>query len=93
VKQRIGYVPETAGFFESLTGQEFLELIGHLHDIEEGTLQNRIREVLETFGLSGDRSSRPHTYSKGMRQKVLLSSALLHNPDMILLDEPLPDWT
>ena len=89
VKQRIGYVPETAGLFESLTAQEFLELIGRLHDIEEETLQNRIREVLDTFGLSSDRSSRLDTYSKGMRQKVLLSSALLHNLDLILLDEPL----
>jgi len=89
VKQRIGYVPETAGLFESLTGQEFLELVGRLHDIDEDTLQIRIREMLETFGLSSDRSSRLDTYSKGMRQKVLLSSALLHNPDLILLDEPL----
>jgi ABC-2 type transport system ATP-binding protein len=89
VKQRIGYVPETAGLFESLTGQEFLELIGRLHEIDEDTLQIRIREMLETFGLSSDRSSRLDTYSKGMRQKVLLSSGLLHNPDLILLDEPL----
>jgi ABC-2 type transport system ATP-binding protein len=89
VKERIGYVPETAGLFESLTGQEFLELIGRLHEIEEDTLQARIREALETFGLSTDRSSRLDTYSKGMRQKILLSSALLHNPDLILLDEPL----
>ncbi len=89
VKQRIGYVPEAAGLFESLTGQEFLELIGRLHDIEEGTLQARIAGVLETFGLSDDRSSRLDTYSKGMRQKILLSSALLHNPELILLDEPL----
>jgi ABC-2 type transport system ATP-binding protein len=89
VKQRIGYVPETAGLFESLTGQEFLELIGRLHEIDEDTLQIRIREMLETFGLLSDRSSRLDTYSKGMRQKVLLSSGLLHNPDLILLDEPL----
>jgi ABC-2 type transport system ATP-binding protein len=60
-----------------------------LHDIEEDTLQNRIAGVLETFGLSDDRSSRLDTYSKGMRQKILLSSALLHNPELILLDEPL----
>jgi ABC-2 type transport system ATP-binding protein len=89
VKQRIGYVPEAAGLFESLTGQEFLELIGRLHDIEEDTLQARIAGMLATFGLSGDRSSRLDTYSKGMRQKILLSSALLHNPELILLDEPL----
>jgi ABC-2 type transport system ATP-binding protein len=89
VKQRIGYVPEAAGLFESLTGQEFLELIGRLHEIEEDTLQTRIAGVLETFGLSDERFSRLDTYSKGMRQKILLSSALLHNPELILLDEPL----
>jgi ABC-2 type transport system ATP-binding protein len=89
VKQKIGYVPEAAGLFESLTGQEFLELVGRLHDIGEDILQTRIAEMLETFGLSGDRASRLDTYSKGMRQKILLSSALLHNPELILLDEPL----
>jgi ABC-2 type transport system ATP-binding protein len=89
VKQRIGYVPEAAVLFESLTGQEFLELSGRLHDVEEDTLQARIRSILETFGLSSDRVSRLDTYSKGMRQKILLAAALLHNPDLILLDEPL----
>ena len=89
VKQRIGYVPESAVLFESLTGQEFLELSGRLHDVEEETLQARIREILETFSLSADRVSRLDTYSKGMRQKILIAAALLHNPDLILLDEPL----
>lgn len=89
VKQRIGYVPEAAILFESLTGQEFLELSGRLHDVEEERLQNRIASILETFDLSADRVSRVDTYSKGMRQKILIAAALLHNPDLILLDEPL----
>jgi ABC-2 type transport system ATP-binding protein len=89
VKQRIGYVPEAAFLFESLTGQEFLELMGRLHDVDENTLQNRIRDILHTFELSSDRESRLDTYSKGMRQKILIGAALLHNPDLILLDEPL----
>jgi ABC-2 type transport system ATP-binding protein len=89
VKQRIGYVPETAVVFESLTGQEFLELSGRLHDVDEATLQARIASILETFNLSSDRVSRLDTYSKGMRQKILIAAALLHNPDLILLDEPL----
>jgi len=89
VKQRIGYVPEAAVLFESLTGQEFLELSGRLHDVAEETLQARIRDILETFDLMSDRSSRLDTYSKGMRQKILIGAALLHNPDLILLDEPL----
>lgn len=89
IKQRIGYVPESAMLFESLTGQEYLELVGRLHDVEEATLQVRIREILQTFDLSTDRVSRLETYSKGMKQKILIGAALLHNPDLILLDEPL----
>jgi len=89
VKQRIGYVPEAASLFESLTGQEFLELMGRLHHVPEDTLQIRIRDILATFGLTSDRESRLDTYSKGMRQKILIGAALLHNPDLILLDEPL----
>ena len=89
VKQRIGYVPEAGALFESLTGQEYLELSGRLHGVPEDTLQMRISEILETFGLVSDRTSRLDTYSKGMRQKALLGAALVHNPELILLDEPL----
>jgi ABC-2 type transport system ATP-binding protein len=89
VKQRIGYVPESAALFESLTGQEFLELSGRLHNVEEETLQARIYSILDTFGLAADRGRRLDGYSKGMRQKILIAAALLHNPDLILLDEPL----
>jgi len=89
VKERIGYVPEAAGLFESLSGQEFLELSGRLHDVEEDTLQERIKSVLERFELTKDRLRRLEAYSKGMRQKILIGAALLHNPQLILLDEPL----
>ena len=88
-KKRIGYVPEAAALFESLTGQEFLELMGRLQDVPEERLQLRIRRFLEQFGLTDDRLRPLDGYSKGMRQKVLLSAALLHNPDVVLLDEPL----
>jgi len=89
VKQRIGYVPEAGALFESLTGQELLELNGRLHDVPEEILQPRIRAMLETFQLSDDRHSRLDTYSKGMRQKILIAAGLLHDPELILLDEPL----
>ena len=88
-KKRIGYVPEAAALFESLTGQEFLELMGRLQDVPEDRLQFRIGRFLEQFGLTDDRLRPLDGYSKGMRQKVLLSAALLHNPDVVLLDEPL----
>src|SRR5215831_15770123 len=89
VKRRIGYVPEAAGLFESLSGQEFLELSGRLHDIDETALQSRIRRLLESFDLSKDRFRRLEGYSKGMRQKILIAAAILHDPELILLDEPL----
>ncbi len=88
-KKRIGYVPEAAELFESLTGQEFLELAGRLQDVEEATLQFRIALLLKHFDLADDRLRALDTYSKGMRQKVLLAAALLHNPEVVMLDEPL----
>ena len=88
-KKRIGYVPEAAALFESLTGQEFLELMGRLQEVPEEILQARIDLFLRQFDLSKDGFRRLDGYSKGMRQKVLLSAALLHNPDVVMLDEPL----
>jgi len=89
VKKRVGYVPESADLYESLSALEFLELCGRLHEIEEPTLQHRIDVMLESFGLSGQRRNRLGTYSKGMRQKILLCAALLHDPSVLILDEPL----
>lgn len=88
-KKRIGYVPESGAMFQSLTAQEHLELIGRLQNVPEATLQLRIDRFLDLFGLAEDRHRRLDGYSKGMRQKVLLSMAMLHNPDIVLLDEPL----
>jgi ABC-2 type transport system ATP-binding protein len=89
VKKRIGYVPESADLYETISALEFLELCGRLHEIEEHTLRSRIDALLEGFGLSGQRRQRLGSYSKGMRQKILISAALLHYPSVIILDEPL----
>jgi len=89
VKKRLGYVPESAELYDTLTAVEFLELCGRLHEIEEPVLQHRINALLESFGLSAQRRNRLGSYSKGMRQKVLLMAALLHDPTVIVLDEPL----
>ncbi len=89
VKGVIGYVPETAGIYESLTAQEYLELIGRLREIEEKALKQKILALFEVFDIAKQRFSRLATFSKGMRQKVLVASALLHDPPVLLLDEPL----
>jgi len=89
VKQIVGYVPEAATLYETLTAQEFLELCGGLHDVDETLLRRRIDAFLEVFDLSDSRHQRLGAYSKGMRQKVMLASALLHDPSVVILDEPL----
>ena len=89
VKKRIGYVPESAELYESISALEFLELCGRLHELEEDVLRLRIDALLEGFGLSAQRRQRLGSYSKGMRQKILISAALLHDPSVIVMDEPL----
>jgi len=88
-KRVIGFVPEAAGLYESLSGAEFLELAGRLQGVPEKMLQARIGVLLDIFELRNVRARRIAGYSKGMRQKILLSAALLHNPQILLLDEPL----
>jgi ABC-2 type transport system ATP-binding protein len=88
-KRVIGYLPESPLMYECLSGMEFLELMGRLHGLEERILHTRIRALLESFELTNVRVPRISGYSKGMRQKILLSAALLHDPDILLLDEPL----
>jgi ABC-2 type transport system ATP-binding protein len=88
-KRIIGYLPESPLMYECLSGTEFLELMGRLQGLEEKVLQPRIRVLLETFELNNVRVPRISGYSKGMRQKILLSAALLHDPEVLLLDEPL----
>ena len=89
LKQRIGYVPEAAELYETLSAREFLELCGRLHDLEDSSLFPRIDALLDAFELTDHGHSELGSFSKGMRQKVLISAALLHNPDVIFLDEPL----
>lgn len=89
VKKRIGYVPESGALFESLTAWEYLEVVSQLHHMEPVQAEKRIQEFLTLFGLSDDKDTFLNRFSKGMKQKVLLAAALLHNPEVLFLDEPL----
>ncbi|MDX1939886.1 MAG: ABC transporter ATP-binding protein [Saprospiraceae bacterium] len=89
VKKIIGYVPENAELYDVLTPMEFLSLVGKLHHLPDATIRERATRMLQFFGLGDNLADRMDTFSKGMRQKVLLISGLLHNPQIIFLDEPL----
>ncbi len=87
-KRRMGYVPEEPHLYPHLSGLEYLTMVGQLRGMPRRSANERIDGLLRLFSLHGDRHVAISSYSKGMRQKVLLSAALLHNPDLILLDEP-----
>ena len=87
-KARIGYVPEEAVLYTYLTGPEYLSLVGGLRGIPQKRLQEKIDGFLTLFGLQDDVHAPMSAYSKGMRQKILIAAALLHDPAIIVLDEP-----
>lgn len=87
-KQRMGYVPEEPHLYGHLSGLEYLVMVGQLRNLPAPVIADRIDGLLRLFSLHGDRHAPISAYSKGMRQKILLSAALLHNPDLLLLDEP-----
>jgi ABC-2 type transport system ATP-binding protein len=87
-KQRMGYVPEEPHLYAHLSGLEYLVMVAQLRNLPGKPAADRIHGLLRLFSLYGDRYTPISSYSKGMRQKILLSAALLHNPELLLLDEP-----
>jgi ABC-2 type transport system ATP-binding protein len=89
IKRRIGYVPENTALYDTLTPREYLEFICRLYDVPEDDILIRIEKMLNVFGLASEAGKRMTSFSKGMKQKILLISGMIHNPDVIFLDEPL----
>lgn len=89
VKKRIGYVPEVAAMYDTLSPLEYLRFVGRVHHMEDALIESRAVEMLNLMGLDGEHHTPMFNYSKGMKQKVLFTAAVIHNPSVLFLDEPL----
>lgn len=88
-KKRIGYVPEVAELYESLTAKEYLTFVGELYGLKEETSLKKSKAMMELLSIEDCMNRRLSVCSKGMKQKIVLISSLMHNPDILFLDEPL----
>ena len=86
---RIGYVPENPYFYEHLSGRELLGLMADLHGLDRRLARRRVGEILELVGMESDAGQRMRGYSKGMRQRIGLGQALINDPELVVLDEPM----
>jgi len=89
IKQQVGYIPENAVLYESLTPMEYMNFIGQMRGLESDVTRAKAEALMNIFEMKSNLNQRIATFSKGMRQKVMICSALLHNPDLIFMDEPL----
>jgi len=88
-KRRIGYVPETADVYDTLTAHEYLTFIGEMYGMDYAVVDRKAKKLMSLFEIEDVYHARIASYSKGMKQKLLIISSLLHNPDILFFDEPL----
>lgn len=88
-KKHLGYVPEKAMLYENLTCSEYFSFIGAMYGIDEELIEAKARKMAEVFGIKESFDNRINIFSKGSKQKIMIISALMHNPDIYFLDEPL----
>lgn len=88
-KKRIGYIPEVADIYDNLTAREYLTFIGEVYGLEYEKADEKAHKLMGLFQIQDAYNSRISSFSKGMKQKVLIIASLIHNPDVLFLDEPL----
>src|SRR5213595_3244587 len=88
-KMRLGFIPDRPFIYEKLTGAEFLRFVAGLYDQEGPQVEHRAHELLALFDLDDWRDELVESYSHGMRQKLIISSAFVHRPEVIVVDEPM----
>jgi ABC-2 type transport system ATP-binding protein len=88
-KRRLGYIPDRPFVYDKITGAEFLRFVAALYNAEDASLERRIDELLDVFELTPWKHELTESYSHGMRQKLIISSAFVHKPEVIVVDEPM----
>ena len=88
-KKQFGYVPESGAIYEKLTPYEYLQVVGRMYKMAEKEIEERIYEILDLFGMTENGDQKMASFSKGMKQRIVLAGAIIHNPSVIFLDEPL----
>jgi len=88
-KKRIGFIPDRPFLYEKLTGMEFLKFIADLYGIEDSSFPNKSKEILKKFSLHNWADELIESYSHGMKQRLIISAAILHDPKVIIVDEPM----
>lgn len=88
-KKRIGYIPEVPDIYDNLTAQEYLTLMGEIYGLDYDKADQKAQKLMKLFQIEKSYNSRISSFSKGMKQKVLIIASLIHNPDILFLDEPL----
>jgi len=88
-KSKLGFIPDRPFIYEKLTGSEFLRFVAGLYNQDGPAIEHRARELLALFDLEDKRDELVESYSHGMRQKLIISSAFVHRPDVIVVDEPM----
>jgi len=88
-KMKIGYIPDQPYLYDKLTGREYLYFSGGLYRLKKDTIKEKIDELTETLKIGNWIDKRTEEYSQGMRQRIVIASAFLHNPELVVIDEPM----